>query len=192
MKTYEEADYANNRLKETIVRLKDGKPILILSVRSEQEIVYSDLSQDCSGVCTLSDLNIDPVPLGYCNINNLSRYLVRMPMRQDWKQGLRSNSLRDIAGRRVEIQYKYLVDTIMGKFPSFKAAIDRINDKPKNPFREKDGKILSIAFNRDFCIKEENLIEYKGVFVVGTYTKNGGYDLKDRFGWVEDCLKLAI
>lgn len=192
MKTYDEAEYASSRLKETIVRLKTGIPIQILSIRGVNEVVYSNLATSDNGVCTLQDLNIDPVPLGYCNIKTYCSYLVRMPMRQDWKQGLRSNSLRDVAGRRVEVSYSYLVDTILGKFPSFKDAIDKMTTKSKNPFNTSVTKPKSVAFNRDFCIKEEGLLEYKGVFVVGTYTKSGGYDLKERFGWVEDCLKLAM
>jgi hypothetical protein len=192
MKTYDEAEYANNRLKETIVRLRDGTPIQINSIRGIREVLYLNLATQDGGVCSLEELNIDPVPLGYCNIQTHCSYLVRMPMRQDWKQGLRSNSLRDIAGRRVEVNFSYLVPTIIGKFPSFSDAIDRMKAKSKNPFNTSKAKPKSIAFNRDFCVKEENLIEYKGVFTVGVYTNSGGYDLKDRFGWVEDCLKLAM
>lgn len=193
MKTYDEAEYANNRLKESIVRLKNGTPIHIQNIRSEREVIYNELTLDSDRkVCKLEDLDINPVPLGYCNVKTYCLYLVRMPMRQDWKQGLRSNSLRDVHGRRVDTRYEHLVDTIVGKFPSFKDSISRILEKSKNPFKLEGQSTKSIAFNRDFCLKEENLLEYKGVFIVGTFNKNGGYDLKERFGWVEDCLKLAI
>jgi hypothetical protein len=193
MKTYDEADYANNRLRDTLVRLKDGTPIQILIIHSSTQVVYMNLLNKQEKICTLADLNIDPVPLGYCNAGQSCTYLVRMPMRQDWKQGLRSNSLRDINGRKVDINIYTIAQTIIGKFPSFSEAIDKVlNTTSKNPFNTEARKPKAVAFNRDFCVKEDKLLEYKGVYIVGTFNSNGGYDLKDRFGWVEDCLKLAI
>ena len=191
MKTYEEADYANNRLRETVVRLKDGTPIQIIVILNSDTVNYIDLLNRKEGICKLSDLNIDPVPLGYCNTQSKCTYLVRMPMRQDWKQGLRFNSLRDINGRKVDFNYYTIAHTIMGKFPSLSECIDKFSNTSKNPFNTDQRNIKSIAFNRDFCIKDGELLEYKGVYVVGTISKNG-YKLKERFDWVEDCLKMAI
>lgn len=195
---YEEADYANNRLRETVVRLKDGTPILIHECRSDR-VSYSPLKvwddrEDMEiKTCKMKDLDIDPVPLGYCNIQGKALYVTRMPMRQDWKQGLRKNNICLSNGQKFPASIGTLADTIRGNYPSFTEAIMKLKTSVnKNPFNRSLDKPTSIGFARDFSVLDKGEVQYKGILSVGKYNDNGDFDIFDKFYWVEDSLKLAV
>jgi hypothetical protein len=185
MKTYDTAEYAHSRLAETIVRLGE-LPVYILSVVNDGNSIvvnYNNIMEDePPKTAPLSDFNLDPVPLGYVNFKGKSTYLSRMPMRKDWRQGMRIINITDINGTNPHsMPYKVIGQTIIGKYPSFDRCIAALNRKVKPP--------NSIAFSRDFAIHlEGGLIEYKGMIKVGKVDlSNGDVTIDSKSSWVAEA-----
>jgi len=130
----------------------------------------------------LTELNLDPVPLGYVNFDGLAHYLTRAPMRRDWRQGLRMlNIMVPNGGQPRAIPYRTIANTIIGKYPTFNSALDKLN-KTTNSSR-------ALAFCRDFAMTREKLC-YKGVFDVGSVNMdNGNIEINRKFDWVREALE---
>lgn len=115
MQSYNEVEYAKTRLLETIVSYK-GLPVLVESIDSSGLVEFKYIKDLRESSCSLNELDINPLPLGYCNYNRYAFYLTRMPMRQDWKQGLRNrNILIADRGARFDFPYEVLHSTIVGE-----------------------------------------------------------------------------
>lgn len=89
------------------------------------------------------NVNVEPVPLGYVNLDTESIYVQRIPDRR-WKQGLCEDGLHAI-GRASLIREVFrngacLADTILNIYPSLEMALDTI----QHP------QAISIAFSRKF------------------------------------------
>lgn len=84
-------DYANNKLSGSIVRL-DKDPVLVNQVNTQTGLTSCKILGTKENIAVpLKELNLDPVPLGYCN-SVLTSYVYRIPVR-NWKQGLRMEFL---------------------------------------------------------------------------------------------------
>lgn len=190
---YDEVEYAKTRLVDTVVRLNTGIPVRVMSMweeDGESMCECFDLVEGVAVVVDMSELDITPVPLGYCNNGPNAQYLMRMPMRRDWKQGLRQNNLTTPSGRPIEIPWEVVAKTIINDYPTLDAAKKRLFDKPLNPFLN-PGNVKRVAFSRNFSIDKSFNLEYKGTLNVGDI-KNDNYKLLDEYLWVEDELKLAL
>lgn len=181
MKAYEEADYARSRLPETIVRLTNGKPIFIQSVLANK-VYYNHLGEDEQRVCKLSDLNINPVPLGYVNEGNNAFYLTRSPVREDWRQGLRSRTMRVVGalgGMGFDLDDNSIAKTILGEYPSFKTALKNAEAG------------AATAFSRNFAILPGRTLQYKGRFECGLINQFGPALHRNMF-WVQEELEEEL
>lgn len=184
MRGYDTAEYAASRLVETII-LYDGQPVMVNTVGitgGEITLVVTSLLEDSDPFLVyLKDCDINPVSLGYVNHKKRSYYIMRAPMRRDWRQGLRMLNIVDAEGQNPRlIPYRTIAQTIMGKFPSFKSSLERLNGKEK---------IEQMAFNRDFAITREGDMKYKSLFTIGKVDMtNGNVLIGDNFNWVREAL----
>lgn len=145
----DDCDYAARRLNNTVVRLTNGNLFCVLT--SE----YNDAGKLChlgdnyiSGERELvlhSDLNLEPIPLGFVNTSSDMVFLARKPMRRDWRQGLSHNSLVTYGRLRPsDVNYKLLVQPVLQQYPTFTRALESLS-----------GKKTSIAFSREFGLAKQ-------------------------------------
>lgn len=119
-------EYAGTRLHETVVRWGD-KPIYVEAVGAAGAISRL-LGSDKMELIPLDDLNLKPVSLGYINYHRVASYVVRVPKRRDWRQGMRHGNIRSISGLPAqEIPLDKMVDTISGKYPSYRFCLEGVN-----------------------------------------------------------------
>lgn len=153
---YTEAHYAKSRLIGTIVRVNlTDEPIYIENVYNPEG---SDVIEvKCRNIYTkdspkltyrLSELNLKPVRLGYVNDMGRAYYLTRMPMRRDWRQGLRANNMKVVNGIS-QPNFMSIINTIKNIYPSYGVVIDTRD------------MYSSRAFCREFSVATDNLL-YKG------------------------------
>lgn len=186
MLPYEEPQYAGTRLRESIVRFK-GEPVFVLQVGAKGgKVAFQTLARaedhELAGIgeCTLQDLDINPVPLGYVNEAKFAYYVSRCPVREDWRQGLRKNTMRTIPGG-INVNFKFLRQTILGKYPNLKDALKLVNDRERE----------SVAFSRSFAISRGGILHHKGQWQVGEIDERG-YTLLPKFQWVEEALNEEL
>ena len=188
MKSYDTAEYAKSRLVETVIR-HGNVPVMVydvgvhsltnkIIVKYQPIMTESDIAED-----EIDNFNLDPVQLGYVNYKNFAYYLTRMPMRKDWRQGLRLLNVVGPDGDRPPVPLKTIAETIIGNFPSFKSCLDKLNSKKT---------IKSMAFCRDFSVSTEE-IQYKGVFPIGKVDmENGNIHINDGMSWIREALDEAL
>lgn len=181
MKSYDTAVYAATRLVGTVVR-KGDLPIVVGDVIEDGgtiKVVYGDLDgPPNTHSCNLDEVNLDPIPLGYANTRGGAIYMTRMPMRKDWKQGLRINNMMSADNYPIG-GFKGLKDAILGKFPSLSTAATAVNGGSKD----------SVAFSRNFAVHKGGNVVFKGRLVVGKVTPDReNVTLEDKYSWVKEIL----
>lgn len=189
MRSYDTAEYARSRLIETVIR-HGNKPVMVYdvgvhSLTNKIIIKYQDImnSDEVMLEDEIDNFNLDPVPLGYVNWKNYAYYLTRMPMRKDWRQGLRLLNIVLPDGDRPPVPLKTVGETIMGNFPSFKSCLDKLNSKKT---------IKAMAFCRDFSVSTQE-IQYKGMFPIGKVDmENGNIHINDGMSWIREALDEAL
>lgn len=164
---YDTAEYAGNRLNDSIVMYGD-QPIRVQACggRKGAITVIGEYLKDGSAMQGfLQDIKLVPATLGFVNTSRGIGYLTRISMRRDWKQGLRQNNLRSCFG--VEAHNLRDIDlhkVIMGYYPSFDSALEMAVCEG-----------LPQAFSRTFAISVEKdfpVLIYRYFGVVG-YVKDG-------------------
>jgi hypothetical protein len=186
---YDEVNYAITRLPGTVVRL-GKRPVTIMEISSTGLVVFCYL--DGAGKvesCKLNDLDINPVPLGYVNKPDNSYYAVRMPMRNDWKQGLRDVNIRTSDGAKIlnYVNWKHIAKTIQGEFTPYKGCLNMVQK----------GTAVKQAFGRNFALVQNELepetpyLFFKGVKKVGMVL-NKKPALEDKFHWLGEMLELEF
>ncbi|MNT12845.1 hypothetical protein D3C72_1477920 [compost metagenome] len=174
-------EYANSRLTETIVRLK-GQPVYIYKVHPGMKVDYSEL-EDLHTMkrCQLEDLDLKPVPLGYCNYNKNACYLTRMPMRRDWRQGLRRGNFTSLSGVDANrIPYDVLKQCIIGDYPTFTACLEAVK------------KLKSIAWHRHWAVDSAGQVLHKGGNRPVGIVDNGAVVLSSRYQYLKEALKESL
>lgn len=175
-------DYARSRLNGTIVRT-DDRAVRVETISGRGKVVCTVLRTDEMIEVKWNNLDITPVPLGYVNSGGSAFYLTRIPMRRDWKQGLRGNNMGTSNGRLLErLSDRVLAKTIENTYPSFKEVFETMV--------KEGGAILSRAFSRNFSITNRLEIEYKGRFSIGKIDEaNSTYELYPKFDWAREALE---
>lgn len=174
-------EYANSRLIETIVRLK-SEPVYVYGVTAGMRVQYSTL-EDMTTVnfCQVEELNLKPVPLGYCNYNKQACYLSRIPMRRDWRQGLRRGNFASLSGANADrIPYEVLRQCILGDYPTFPAALEVVK------------RVKSIAWHRHWAIDSEGRILHKGSQVPVGVLEGGDIVLASKYQYLKEALKESL
>ena len=185
MQTYEEPGYAADRLMGTIVRHK-GKAVKVDVIGAGGKTGITYISTGRREECNLRDLDITPVPLGFCNLNREATYLSRCPVRQDWKQGLRNKTLRSSSDRWGidEIPFKAIGYTIENNYPTLKDAFQHLSE----------GAVNMMAWCRNFAVDSQGNIYFKALGVVGEFLdrKERRFQLKKEFIWVQESLEEVL
>lgn len=109
---------------------------------------------------TLDKLNLEPVPLGYLNYKNQVYYMARKPMRNDWRQGLRTANMAFIGAEGFyDIPFTEFRNTVLDIYPTVVEIKDRI--------KRKIGTAMS--FSRDFALSSrpdgDDFLHYRGKVV---------------------------
>lgn len=118
--------YAESRLVDSIVRIaKTGEPFWVTHVDQDDGTVEGMLlSEERNARAELDDLNLKPVPLGWCNMTRgNATYLARIPKRRDWRQGIRAETCFSSVVRFANIPHKDLAKCIRGEYPKFSELI---------------------------------------------------------------------
>lgn len=173
----DDIDYARKRLVSTVVRTPTGNPFYIFQIEP------SDGDLRCYGHdyyigrdvdYPLSQVNLEPLPLGFVNLSADMAFLCRKPMRRDWRQGLSANNLvvyGNLSPR--DFPYKLLNQPVLQQYPSWSVAVQKMQTTKKN----------SMAFSRDFGFSKHkdgiSLIFRK--HIVGTVADNTPRLLPDKF-----------
>lgn len=173
-------DYADSRLAGTIVRLGD-EPVFVHSIGPGMKSVLSKLSDLYNPFeHSAKELNLVPVPLGMCNFNQNAHYLSRIPMRRDWKQGLRKENFTSNTVHVQLIPPDILREVIVGKYPTFNECLDMCAKKEAK----------SAAWHRHWAVRNDGTILYKNEGVVG-FTAGGEVILNEPYRYLQEALKEA-
>lgn len=177
----EDYEYAHSRLTETIVRL-NGEPVFIHNVSPGMVVQYNRLDGNGDlALCKADQLDLRPVPLGYCNYNKHACYLTRIPMRRDWRQGLRRGNFISLSGTAAErIPYDVLRQAILGDYPTFAAACEAVK------------KIKSIAWHRHWAVDCHGQLLHKGQEKPVGIVRNGEPELASKYMYLNEALKESL
>ena len=145
----DDIEYASRRLNNTLVRTLSGDPFYINRTMYDGQggmiHIGTNLATNEPQTVFHSDIDLEPVPLGFVNTSSDMVYVARKPMRRDWRQGLCFNNMITYGKLRPEeINMKLLVQPILQKYPSFPRALQSLEKKN------------SIAFSREFGISKKN------------------------------------
>ena len=174
-------EYANSRLTETIVRLK-GEPVYIFRVGIGMVTNYATLDDfNTIKTCKTEELDLKPVPLGYCNYNKQACYLTRIPMRRDWRQGLRHGNFTSLSGVDANrIPYDVLRQCILGDYPTFNGAVEAVK------------KVKSMAWHRHWAVDSQLQIFHKGGNRPVGVLDNGQVVLSSKYQYLKEALKESL
>lgn len=190
MRNYDSEAYAVNRIVGTFVRHKDGTAIEVISIQDKQ-VVSKELLTNKERIFPYNELDINPIPLGYANTNGAAIYLVRSPMRNDWKQGARWKNLRWIEPGREDnlsdrVPTKVLANVVHGLYPSY-------GDTVKALTGGKD-RIFSKAWCRHFAMDVNWNIFHRGKYLIGKMLDpvRREYKLNDDYWWTKEALEESL
>ena len=172
-------EYAHSRLQGTIVRLGE-EPVFVHGVQpgmkallAKLEDIYTDFYVNAN------ELNLVPVPLGMCNFSNTISYLSRIPLRRDWRQGLRRENFKSSNINHALIPPEVLSQVIKGQYPSFEEALKKATDAG-----------ISVAWHRNWALSHDGKLFYKRDKVG---TSKGGVLLLDKpFQYLAEALEEAV
>lgn len=178
-----DADYAGSRLNGTVVRYGED-PVMVQHVDENVVCHCYVLDTGKEIQVPLSDLNLVPVPLGYINSPGRNAYYaVRRPMRRDWRQGLRYNSMvitdRPVAPE--EIPWIDIARTIRGKYPTFKELVESL---------ERDELTKTTAWSRQYALTPEATVKYCGTTI--GHLKNGTLIFKEDFTYLKESFEETL
>jgi hypothetical protein len=173
-------DYAHSRLVDTIVRLK-GEPVFVHKVSKGMIATVHRLDDEEVFNCAAGELDLHPVPLGYCNFNKHACYISRVPMRRDWRQGLRrGNFISQGAVNADRRPFDAIRKTILDEFPKFTDALKIIK------------KIKSVAWHRHWAMDAHGQLLHKGGERPVGIVEDGIPVLTSRYMYLTEALKESL
>lgn len=139
-------EYAQSRLRDTLVMHNNGYPLLVRIVDCETgEVQARKIGHENSfydspwEYYSLSDINLKPVKLGYGNKGIRAGFMYRMPVRH-YKQGLNNVNFRSTLSS-IPFHHRAVANAIMNKYPKAINCLESIMC----------GEAISRAFSRDFA-----------------------------------------
>jgi hypothetical protein len=162
---YVDRDYAYSRLVNTLVR-HNGEAVLVREVLGDLDCIVERLDTKNIHTVHLDDLELKSPPLGFVNFEGQCYYLTRKPMRNDWRQGVRRNSVSAIRnGREMSIPIQAISKCVDGKFPTRSSALASLRKG-----------VREVAISRDYSLTRvgsSTIINYKWYGAVGKLTLKG-------------------
>ena len=167
--------YASAKLTDSMISL-NGTPVQVRAVNSRGQVTWRSFQDE--GVNNLTEFDLEPFKLGYCNNNGVATYLRRIPARH-WRQGLRTGTLSGSYGVP-NLLSKYFRDCVSGFYPCLEESDELISC----------GEVNSVAFSRNFSLKK-NVLSYKGRPVGSKHRKFGKLKLEllDDFKYLNEVLE---
>lgn len=186
----DDANYANGRLANTIIR-HDKKAVLVsgvhlVSKKKPLQVVATELLTNQVIEDEIDNFDLTPIPLGYVNIDNpklhhKAIYMARQALRHDWRQGFRKEQALFLVGPK-QWDMKAIAKTAEGIFPTIEEA--------RKSF---DGEDETIAWCREFAIDKNDNIFYRSFGKIGNFIRDTkDYLLDNKFFWVEEQLRDAV
>lgn len=173
--------YANSRLEATVVRIGQ-RPFFVRLVGEGCQVVGYYLDDGKAIIVKLDDLNLEPVPLGFCNFGGYACYLTRVPMRRDWRQGLRHGNFTSMYGHSAEmIDWPSVGKAIEGKYPTLEEALATKGSK-------------SVAWCREWgvqFVQNSKRLIYKHMGEVGRFVK-GKPILHEKYNYLREALEEHV
>lgn len=167
---YDSLEYARSRLTGSWVlhHSAEGKKLVnVVGVDRHGRDNFFIIANDIKGHASnglYDEFDVTPLLLGNVNAVNTSIYLSRLPLRNDWKQGLRSRNLKlptEVQvlqrGEPTELYLSVEKELINGGYPPLYECQERVEDL-----------FTSAAFSRRFAVDEKGRLIYKNGKVVGT------------------------
>lgn len=175
--------YAISRLEGTIVR-HGNVPVIVEGWEEEAEkdgmFYVRELGKDQNKLVKFEELNLTPVPLGYVNFAGRANYMVRKPMRNDWRQGMRASNCTTLNGMPTNrIPYEEVGKTILNQYPSLEKAIEMVR------------RVHSVAFHREWAVFHSGTVYYKGKKKVG-FIDNGKVVLNEEYTYLAEALSEVV
>ena len=186
----DDAAYTNMRLKDTVVRHREGYLVLVGIVDRKEEGFSADVRR-VSGkgskayVVKLSDLELSSPVLGNVDYEGISIYAARQPKRNDWRQGLRAENLvythKGMAKNWRGLPYNILEMAVYNKYSNYTECLKAVT------FHE----ATSRSFSRNFSIDKRLKVWYKNRVVVG-FDMDGTPKLDKKYTWLKEALNDAL
>lgn len=173
-------EYASSRLAGTIVRVGD-EPVFVFDVMPgmvAEVAPLKDLNEQLQ--LKVDELCLVPVPLGMCNFQGQAHYLSRLPMRRDWKQGLRKENFMSKTIPVQLIKPDALRATIIGSYPDRKKCLEYC----------RGGATQSAAWHRHWALDDDGKILYKAEGQVGEIVGDE-FVIWDRFRYLREAFEEA-
>jgi hypothetical protein len=196
-----DTEYAVSRLTNSYIRAKDYAQGLVRvtkifnngSTKFNEATIQGENKQLQPIALKEDEFEFAVGKLGYVNyLGRAAWYLTRVPIRRDYKQGLRHNQLAIIGAggkdgssspvREGELESvdfrKGITDCLFNKYPTLDATLDLI---------EETG--IPVAFSKHFAINQHFKLLYRGS-TVGAVNKNGLLGLAPKFNFLTEELAL--
>lgn len=184
--------YLRGRLEGTVVRMGGcGTPLYVDkvgrgvsgNVKLTGKRLLPSGSVTAPLVVMFKDIDLKSPMLGNVNSKNGCIFLARMPLRGDWRQGLRPSNVRGYT-RGVSLlrgcSVANISNAIYGKFVSLDKALEESHTKG-----------INVGFSRKFSVDVGKLLWYKEKKCVGKIVKNKP-ELKKEYFWLKEMLDAAI
>lgn len=184
---YTDVAYAYNRMERTFF-LHNGNLVLVTGWDDGEKKLRLQYKDGRRYYAKVENLDLTPVPLGYINHSDTCCFSSRMPMRRDWKQGLRPNnfvmySLYPELNMEVhEITRLYdIEDTCLNRYPSFRKCVDYVEETHR-----------ASAFSRCFAVNEDGNLTYKGAKIVGKIEDERSITLEKKSTHLKEFLEESL
>ncbi len=171
--------YAQTRLVGSIVRHGES-PVMVHDVGSSGAVVTELGRDDKPFKVKLEELNVKPVSLGFSNAEGEASYICRVPKRRDWRQGVRTNSMKSFGLPPQVVGYAAISKTIRNVYPNYDSCLRRV--------RERGG---SWAWHRHWALTGNSEVLYKCRQVVGSIT-SGQPVLDEKFQHLQEYLEECL
>lgn len=179
---YIDNEYAGSRLIGTMVRHK-GRAVQVNDVVDDLQCLVYDLLNDNSYLVHLDELELKSPPLGFVNGRGGCVYLSRRPMRRDWRQGVRTNTVLKQTRYVGSINSTLIAQCILGKFPKVSTALTKLRVG-----------IPEVAISREFSLTRvgtATIINFKWYGGVGRLTAKGP-NFNTSWEYLESRFKEAV
>jgi hypothetical protein len=171
---YDSAMYAATRINYTVVMCK-RVPVIVQKVTRDKVVVGTTIGRKPQPVkAKLSDLNVTNLKLGYFNCEGVAYYMSRKAMRNDWRQGLRTNNV-ECTPRKYNLDIGDIAQCLRQRYPALGEAMHIA------------GKGGSCAWCSEFCVNSKGVISWKS-HAVGSVV-DGTIELANKFKFLAKLLK---
>jgi hypothetical protein len=184
-----DANYARSRLVSSFMRGKEKGFYKILDVitknndLSKANILAFD-EEKREEMLTINQLDFSVGKLGYVNdtLSGQALYISRLPIRRDFRQGLRSSQLsyirngsyNPLSENWLEHNAKSVNKCLRNRYLSLDEVIELAEEYNED-----------VAFSKNFALSRKYKLLYKG-FTVGDLTKDDKFKLDAQFNFIEE------